>query len=118
METTFYTFSANEIAVAGTGVEQASGGDGRRVVCLRSRVSGDRRTEGKVISLDAWRAAHALEEAPEEDCLGQGPAEEAPAVRAPAQRPRRREARGAWLDWLASLALIAVAVSACVSFLL
>ena len=114
METTFYTFSANEIAVAGSGVEQASGGDGRRVVCLRGSAPGSGRTDGKVISLDAWRAAHGAEGPEPEDALP----EEEPAARPVRARSDHRRERGVWLDWLASLALIAVAVSACVSFLL
>lgn len=117
METTFYTISANEIVVAGDGVEQVSGGEGRRVVCLRRSAPKPAPGKGKVISLDAWRAEHEAEEWEEEFRPEEEPEEKAAA---PAARPRtdHRRERGLYLDWLVSLTLIAVAAAACVSFLL
>lgn len=121
METTYYTFTANEIIVTGDGVRQVSGGEGRRMVCLRrgcpaapAAVPGS-----NVVDFTAWRAAHAqpsaVEREQEEDCSVEYAHTEryAPSVVRPA-----RAARGIWLDLTASLALIAAAVSACVSFLL
>lgn len=120
METTFYTFSANEIVVAGSGVKQVSGGQGRRMVYLRHT---EPRTAspsaGKVIDFDTWRARNedAVDEMKfstamqMEEVYGGG-------VRAERTGSARRAVRGMYLDWLASVAVIAVAVSACVSFLM
>jgi len=133
METTMYTFTANEIVVAGDAVRQASGGD-RRMVYLRhpapepASVSG-----GKVIDFNAWRAAQEEQSVssmdvttfPEEinDFEDFFP-EEGPVAEdnRPVHRPRTHHARrartGMYLDWMATAALIAVSISVCISFLL
>ena len=68
METTMYTFTANEIVVAGNAVRQASGGD-RRMVYLRHPVNESApATGGKVIDFNAWVAAKEEEEREELTC--------------------------------------------------
>lgn len=121
METTYYTFTANEIIVAGDGVRQVSGGEGRRMVYTRrTSVTQPAPSRGSnVVDFNAWRAAHAREESPVEEEQDGFSAEYAPVERyAPSVTRTARSARGLYLDMVASLALIAVAVSACVSFLL
>ena len=119
METTFYTFSANEIVVTGDGVEQVSGGEGRRLVCVRRGVaeSGSvRPVRGKVISMEAWRAAHASDE---EDWTEPGdPAEGREERRSIRARTDHSGERSGYLELLACLALIAVSAAACAAFLL
>lgn len=117
METTYYTFSANEIVVTGSGVEQVSGGQGRRMVYLRhSAPKTAAPAQGKVIDFDAWRASHETAAGEPESYADEEP--EFEQERAPRTVPARRKAHGMYLDWLASVAVIAVAVSACVSFLM
>lgn len=123
METTFYTFNANEIVVTGSGVEQVSGGQGRRMVYLRhSAPKAAAPAAGKVIDFEAWRSCHEDTETEPDFCVEDAAlfmdAEntcDAPAATAASPR---RASHGMYLDWLASVALIAVAVSACVSFLI
>ena len=123
METTYYTFTANEIIVAGDGVRQVSGGEGRRMVYLRrSSVADPAPAKGSnVVDFAAWRAAHVEPQsrpACEEDADGYS-AEYAQTERyAPSVTRPARTAKGMYLDLVASLALIAVAASACISFLL
>ena len=133
METTMYTFTANEIVVAGSAVRQASGGD-RRMVYVRHPVNDSTpAAEGKVIDFNAWRAAKEeadeLEAAFEADRFDDElfedefteedfPAEElqvVPSVRRPRTHHR---AGGMYLDWVASAALVVVALCASVSFFL
>ena len=128
METTMYTFTANEIVVAGSAVRQASGGD-RRMVYLRHPVNESApAADGKVIDFNAWCAAkeeEAREELPfeadffedelfEED-VPSFELQSAPAAR----RPRTdHRARGMYLDWVASAAVIAVSLCASIAFFL
>ena len=131
METTYCTFRANEIVVSGSGMEQVSGGEGRRMVYLRRAAPVQPpRSSGKVIHLDAWKSAHPQEPHPQLQCApsrqaraphtqpgsAQEPSDPRPAEHPAAPSPRRE--RGMYWDWLASLALIAVAAAACVSFLM
>lgn len=122
METTYYTFTANEIIVAGDGVRQVSGGEGRRMVYTRrtSVAEPSSRVESNVVDFSAWRAAHVRPEPVCEDGAEDGfSVEYAPVERyAPSVTRTARTARGMYLDTVASLALIAVALSACISFLL
>ena len=124
METTFYTFRANEIVVAGDGVEQAIGGEGRRLVCVRrsaARPSGGAR--GRVISMEDWRAAHAPEGADWTEEAEDWREPESPAEGRGTDRPARTRTdhsgeRGGCLELLASAALIAFSAAACAAFLL
>ena len=126
METTYYTFSANEIVVTGDGVEQVSGGEGRRLVCVHRGVTNGteaRPARGKVISVEDWRAAHTRDEeewADEaEDWMeSDGMAEARGEVPAPRPRTDHRGERSGCLELLVSAALIAVSAAACVAFLL
>lgn len=117
MQTTYYTFTANEIIVTGAGVEQASGGSGRRMVYLRhSKPLPETSENGKLIDFTAWCADHEAElcmngdEREEEACFE---AEESVCD----ERTERGARIGMYLDWIASAALAAVALSACVGFL-
>lgn len=128
METTMYTFTANEIVVAGSAVRQASGGD-RRMVYLRHPVNESApATGGKVIDFNAWCAAKEEEAREEltcesdffEDELFE---EDVPAFEmqsAPAARRPRTDhrAHGMYLDWVASAAVIAVSLCASIAFFL
>ena len=126
METTFYTFSANEIVVTGDGVEQVSGGEGRRLVCVRrgAAESGSvRPARGKVISMEVWRAAHASDEEdwteePEDWMESEDPAEGREERRSIRARTDHSGERSGYLELLACLALIAVSAAACAAFLL
>ena len=124
METTFYTFSANEIVVTGDGVEQVSGGEGRRLVCVRRGVSQPSRpAQGKVISMEAWRAAHVANEEDWTDEMedwmeSESPAERREECRSPRARTDHSRERSGYLELLACLALIAVSAAACAAFLL
>ena len=134
METTMYTFTANEIVVAGSAVRQASGGD-RRMVYLRHPVQETAPVScGKVIDFNAWRAAQ--EEAQsnsayendaaceEEHDFGDFLMQEeelldhVPSARRTRSHQVRSARRGMYLDWMASAALIAVSITLCISFLL
>ena len=134
METTMYTFTANEIVVAGSAVRQASGGD-RRMVYLRHSVQeAVPVSSGKVIDFNAWRAAQEAQQSDspvaestllteEDDFEDTFSPEEYPSeCLYPAHRVRshhaRRARRSMYLDWLASAALVAVSISVCISFLL
>jgi hypothetical protein len=130
-----YTFTANEIVVAGSAVRQACGGD-RRMVYLRHPVQETTPVSGgKVIDFNAWRAAQeeeksisAYEDEPafdvEDDFEEFLPQEEElqESVPSTTRRPRshqvRRARRGMYLDWMVSAALIAVSITLCISFLL
>ena len=127
METTMYTFTANEIVVAGSAVRQASGGD-RRMVYLRHPVNESAPAAGKVIDFNAWRAAKEEEAHEERTCeanffedelFGEDvPAFELQSAPA-ARRPRTdHRARGMYLDWVASAAVIAVSLCASIAFFL
>lgn len=126
METTFYTFSANEIVVTGDGVEQVSGGEGRRLVCVRRGAADGaqvRPVRGKVISMEAWRAAHVANEedwADEtEDWMeSEGSIERQGENWSPRARTDHSRERSGYLELLACIALIAVSAAACAAFLL
>lgn len=110
METTYYTLTAREILVEGAEVQQACGGSGRRLVCVR-RAPETRPAEpaGKVIDLAAWRAdreAEADELAWTEDAWAEPEERPAPAPRR--ARARHRSALG--LEVLATLSVTAVAL--------
>ena len=108
METTYYTLTAREIIVTGEAVEQVSGGEARRLVCLRRSSGEEKKTEdgGKIIDLAAWKAAREEEARLEAEwCAGVDQALEEPAE-VPA-RPRRDHRRPIlWgAELLASLAV-------------
>lgn len=118
METTFYTFTANEIIVTGAGVQQVSGDNARRMVYLRhSEPAAEQPAGGKVIDFNAWCAAHE-----QDDC---GNEEEAAFYEEEATVCAETAARSSvWsmirkmdLDQALSVALIAVSVFACVGIL-
>jgi len=134
METTMYTFTANEIVVAGSAVRQASGGD-RRMVYLRHPVQETVPvSNGKVIDFNAWRSAQETQQSsssveknalPEEEDVFEdtfSPEEYSSEDVQPTHRVRshhaRRAHRSMYLDWMASAALIAVSISVCISFFL
>ena len=128
METTMYTFTANEIVVAGSAVRQASGGD-RRMVYLRHPVNESApATGGKVIDFNAWVAAKEEEEREDSTCEAdffedEPFAEDVPSFEMQsvpaARRPRTdHSARGMYLDWVASAAVIAVSLCASIAFFL
>ncbi len=112
METTYYTLTAREILVEGAEVQQACGGSGRRLVCVR-RAPEARPAEpaGKVIDLAAWRADREAEgEEPlwaAEDAWAEPEERPAPAPRKGRTR-RSRSALG--LEVLATLSVTAVAL--------
>jgi len=105
MQTTFYTFTANEIIVTGDGVEQVSGDNARRMVYLRhSEPAIKTREESNLIDFTAWCAEHeveAVEEKPQK-------------ARLHVWQMLRRMMRNLDLDKVLSLALIAVSLFACV----
>ena len=109
METTYYTLTAREILVEGAEVQQACGGSGRRLVCVR-RAPAARPAEsaGKVIDLAAWRADRGEEDEPAwtEDAWAEPEERPAPAPRR--ARARHRSALG--LEVLATLSVTAVAL--------
>ena len=110
METTYYTLTAREILVEGAEVQQACGGSGRRLVCVR-RAPEARPAEpaGKVIDLAAWRADREAEDEPRwaaEDAWAEPEERPAPAPRR--ARARHRSALG--LEVLATLSVTAVAL--------
>ena len=117
MQTTFYTFTANETMATGDGTEQASGGSGRRMVYLRHTEPVSAAPEGgKLIDFHAWCSEHeaelhANEEPLEEETMEE---EEKTVCR---ERTMRSGRIGMYLDWIASAALAAVAVSACIGVL-
>lgn len=112
METTYYTIRAREIVVRGDGVAQASGGEGRRLVCTRQTpaVSAPRR-RNNVISLDEYRAAREQAEVSPEP-------ETDPVRGAHRVRSDHRRDKPSYLEMVTSAALIGVALSACAAFLL
>lgn len=115
METTFYTFTANEIIVTGAGVQQVSGNNVRRMVCLRHSGSAvEQSADGRVIDFSAWRAAHDVEENVDETEVFE---EEVSAGKMRKARNVRDVFRGMDLDQVVSAALIAVSVFACVGVL-
>lgn len=125
METTMYTFTANEIVVAGSAIRQACGGD-RRMVYLRHPVNETApATGGKVIDFNAWREAQEekLEEPTFEHEFFDDEFAEAEFsdedLRTAPRRPRTsHRVRGMYLDWAASAAVIVVALCASISFFL
>lgn len=117
METTFYTFTANEIIVTGAGVQQVSGDNTRRMVYLRhSEPVPSQLAGGKIIDFNAWCAAHEEETCMEEEALtfcGEEEACEKDGMRNPMWDVLRKLD----LDKALSAALIAVSVFACVGIL-
>ena len=112
METTYYTIRAREIVVHGDGVAQASGGEGRRLVCTRQTPAAPAsRRRNNVISLDEYRAAQDRAEASPEP-------ETEPVRPAPRARSDHRRDKPSYLEMVTSAALIGVALSACAAFLL
>ena len=111
METTYYTLTAREILVEGAEVQQACGGSGRRLVCVR-RAPEARPAEpaGKVIDLAAWRADRETEEDGPlwaEDAWAEPEDHPVPTPR----RARARRSRSALgLEVLATLSVTAVAL--------
>ena len=115
METTYYTLTAREILVEGAEVQQACGGSGRRLVCVRkapeARQAGP---AGKVIDLAAWRAdREPVDEAgpdweTESEAAWAGP--EQGAVVAPRRARARRSRSALGLEIVASLSVTAVAL--------
>lgn len=106
MQTTFYTFTANEIIVTGAEVEQVSGDNARRMVYLRhSKPEPEAAEGGKLIDFCAWCAEHEEPDA------------------APAAAEKRFAAAARWmeklrgwdLDRILSVALIAVSLFACIN---
>ena len=103
MQTTYYTFTANEIIVTGAGVEQVSGDNARRMVFLRHSEPAKMQEEGKLIDFSAWCAEH-------EVCA----AEETEEVNGKRWEKVRAVLRDLDLDKVLSIALIAVSLFACV----
>lgn len=113
METVYYNFYSFQEA-------RASGGEDRRALLVRERAPEHRTApEGKVISLDEYRARRSARGAgaafPAEPQLPGGHDEGEPAPRSPS---RWREALLTVLELAACGAIIAVAVVACAVFLL
>ena len=105
MQTTYYTFTANEIIVTGAGVEQVSGDNARRMVFLRhSEPACAKQSEGKLIDFSAWCAEHEVEAAEENE----------EHSRRNLWPELRRMLRNLDLDKMLTCALIAVSLFACV----
>ena len=117
METTYYTLTAREIVVEGAEVQQACGGSGRRLVCVR-KAPETRPAEpaGKVIDLAAWRADREAEEPvlwepAEGSVAAEACGEECCAALASRKARSWRGSRSALgLEILASLSVTAVAL--------
>ena len=112
METTYYTLTAREIVVEGAEVQQACGGSGRRLVCVR-KAPETRPAEpaGKVIDLAAWRADREAE--PFQGWADEPEWEEDRSHPAPETRKNgaRRGVKAALgLEILASLSVVTVAL--------
>ena len=110
METTYYTFTAREIFVEGDAVQQVSGG-ARQLVCVRkAHKQPEAAGKGKVIDLNAWKAAQAEEQ------LWWDEEEAEPEAAAHTARPRKKRSPvlgaelWATLSVIGAMALLAVRI--------